>query len=395
MTGVLKLRDFGHEPEPALLDLLRALAGASPPTEAARALVAAAAAGRADKGIQKLMPLVRSRPELTGGLLDEARIGVEKRYLKARNDFLRLEVTARIVATGLADSGIPAIFLKGFALACRVYPNPAWRPMGDLDIAVPHTDFHAAAAVLQQLGFTDARPSSSHNRAVPGLSTHAFAFRHEARRINLDLHHNILNCSLWENADEGFWAEAEPLGQAGFDRALTLAPEHHLFHACLHGYSRSLLQLSIRWMLDAHFILARAGQGFRWDLLEAEARRHRCGPLLAATLGYLAENLECPVPDDVLSRLAAQPMPDFDRAFFRGTAELNETAGFGRRMAIAWNACQRQLGRRFVTPLPFVAQMARRWGAASPRQLIAETLHHLVEPDFMRRKRRLSNSDKP
>lgn len=395
MTGVPKLGDFGHEPEPALLDLLRALVGAASPTEASRDLVVAAATGRADKGIQKLMPLVRGRTELTDGLPDEARIGIENRYLKARNDFLRLEVTARAIANGLADAGIPVIFLKGFALACRAYPNPAHRPMGDLDIAVPHADYRPATTVLQQLGFADARPSSSHSRAIPGLSTHAFAFRNETRQVNLDLHYNILNCSLWESADDGFWAAAEPLGQPGFDRALTLAPEHHLFHACLHGYSRSLLQLSIRWMLDAHFILARAGDGFRWELLEAEASRHRCGPLLAATLSYLAENLDCPVPGGVLSRLAAQPMPDFDRAFFRATAELNEAAGFRRRIGIAWNACQRQLGRPFATPLPFVVQMAKRWGAASPKQLASETLHHLVEPDYMRNKRRLSNADKP
>lgn len=391
MSAAPRLRDFGHEPEPALLDLLRALTGAAPPTATAIALAARAAAGDADKGIQKLLPLVRGNPELTSALSAEARIGVEKRYLKARNDFVRLEGTARLLADGFGASEIPIIFLKGFPLASRVYASPAHRPMGDLDLAVPHARFHDATAVLTSLGFTDARPLSEHNRATAGLSTHAFAFRHEARQVNLDLHYNILNCSLWESADDGFWAAAEPLAQPGFGASLTLAPEHHLFHACLHGYSRSLLQLSIRWMLDAHFILIRTGDDFRWPLVEAEAKRHRCGPLLAATLGYLAENLRCPVPADVLSRLTAQDMPQFDRAFFRQTAELNEAAGFRRRIAIAWNACQRQAGHRFATPLPFIAQMARRWGVASPSQLAAEALRHLHEPAFMRRKRQLSS----
>lgn len=391
MTALPKLRDFGHEPAPDLLDLLRALAGVAPATEAARNLISAAATGHADPGIRKLLSLVRSRAELVASLPAETTAGFEKRYLKSRNDFIRLEATARLLAGGLAEAGIPVLFLKGFPLACRVYPSPAQRPMGDLDLAVPHEHFPRAAETLQHLGFVDARPESSHNRAIPGLSTHAFPFRNEARQVNLDLHYNILNCSLWESADDGFWAEAEPLDQPGFGDALTLAPEHHLFHACLHGYSRSLLQLSIRWMIDAHFILARSGAGFRWSLLEAEATRHRCGPLLAATLGYLAENLACPVPADVLQRLAAQQMPQFDRAFFRHTAELNEAAGFRRRLAIAWNACQRQTGRRFATPLPFIVQMARRWGVNSPGQLAAETLKHLGEPAFMRNKRQLSS----
>ena len=394
MSALPKLRDFGHEPEPALLDLLRVLAGVAPVTQAASSLVVAAAAGDADKGIQKLLPLVRGNAELAATVPADARANIEKRYLKARNTFVRLESTARLLSDGLAEAGIPALFLKGFPLACRVYPSPAQRPMGDLDLAVPHQFFQQAGAVLDKLGFADARPPSGHHRAVPGLSTHAYPFRSATRQVNLDLHYNILNCSLWESADDGFWAAAEPLGQPGFGAALTLAPEHHLFHACLHGYSRSLLQLSIRWMLDAHFILKRSVSGFRWPLLEAEAQRHRCGPLLAATLGYLAENLNCPVPPDMLARLAAQDMPQFDRAFFRQTADLNEAAGFRRRIAIAWNACQRQAGHRFTTPLPFIIQMARRWGAASPRQLVSETLKHLHEPAFMRTKRRLSNPGK-
>lgn len=391
MTAALpRLGDFGHEPEPALLDLLRVLTGAAQPTDRALDLVITAASGKADKGIQKLLPLVRGNAELLAAFPSDARASVERRYLKARNDFIRLESTALVVVDGLAKANIPVMFLKGFALACRVYPNPAQRPMGDLDIAVHHADYHRATEVLQQLGFADARPDSGHNRAIAGLSTHAFAFRSEARKVNLDLHYNILNCSLWESADDGFWAASDPLGQPRFNDALTLAPEHHLFHVCVHGYSRSLLQLSIRWMVDAHFILARYGQAFRWPLVEAEARRHRCGPLLAATLGYLAENLNGKVPADVLARLAADDMPAFDRAFFRGTAELNQSAGFFRRIGIAWNACQRQVGYRFATPFPFIAQMARRWGAGSPGQLAAETLKHLAEPAFMRKKRKLS-----
>ena len=390
MTAAPKLRDFGHEPAPDLLDLLRVLTGTAPATPAARNLAAAAGAGDADRGIQKLLPLVRGNAELMAALPAEVQAGIENRYLKFRNAFVRLEATARQLAIGLGEAGIPVLFLKGFALAVSVYPSPAQRPMGDLDLAVPHAHFERATEVLGQLGFADARPPSAHNRAIPGLSTHAFAFRNEARQVNLDLHYNILNCSLWESADDGFWAEARPLGQPGFGSALTLAPEHHLFHACLHGYSRSLLQLSIRWMLDAHFILAGAGPGFRWPLLEAEAARHRCGPLLAATLGYLAENLACPIPAVVLARLAAQHMPRFDRDFFRQSAELNEAPGFGRRLAIAWNACQRQAGHRFATPVPFIVQMARRWGVGSPRQLAAEAMKHLGEPAFMRSKRRLS-----
>ncbi len=188
MSDTPQLRDFGHEPDPDLLDLLRALAGAAPPSVAAGDLVIAAAAGDADKGIQKLLPLVRSHSGLMASLPDFTRTAIDTRYLKARNTFVRLESTARQLARGLAEAGIPVLFLKGFALAGRVYPSPPQRPMGDLDIAVPHADYPQAIVVLQQLGFADARPESGHSRAIAGLSTHAFPFRSTARQVNLDLH---------------------------------------------------------------------------------------------------------------------------------------------------------------------------------------------------------------
>jgi hypothetical protein len=380
------LGDFGHEPEPALRDLLLVLTGGASPTAAAVALVAAAARDQADRGVVKLLPLLKDNSAMPS-LPAYVQQVVVQHYLRTRARFVLLESAVRPLVASFTARDIPVMFLKGFALACRAYPSPGHRPMGDVDIAVPH-GLHAEAAVqLIAAGFREIELVAGRRRPKPGLGIHALTFRSEAAGLNLDLHYNILNASLWEGADDGFWAAAEPLGYPGLEPALTLAPEHHVFHACVHGYSRSVLQLSIRWMLDAHFVLLRTGAGFRWALVEEEAGRHRCGPLLAATLGYLARYLESPVPDEVLERLAGQPMPTYDRAYFRDFAELNETTGLGRRIRILWNACQRQLDQRFTTPVPFAIQLARRWGVASARQLLSESLQHIREPRYMRAKR--------
>lgn len=47
-------------------------------------------------------------------------------------------VAQREIDAALAAAGTPTIWIKGFALAHTVYPDPALRSMGDLDFMVPY-----------------------------------------------------------------------------------------------------------------------------------------------------------------------------------------------------------------------------------------------------------------
>jgi hypothetical protein len=53
----------------------------------------------------------------------------------------------------LADAGIPALPIKGVDVAFAAYPNPACRPMTDVDILVSPESYKAAGDVLQREGF--------------------------------------------------------------------------------------------------------------------------------------------------------------------------------------------------------------------------------------------------
>ncbi len=383
----LHLRDFGHEPPRQVLDLIRALATGSPPSSGALTLIEQAAHGGTDHGVVRLLPMLHDHPAMTS-LPEPTQRVVRRRYLKARARFVALEAAAHRIVEAMESENIPVLFLKGFALASSAYARPAHRPMGDVDMAVPHQHYARSIEILRKVGFSAVVRERSWDTLIAGVGAHALPFINEEARASLDLHHNILNCSVWSGSDDGFWREAVPLGQSGLAPALTLVPEHHVLHACVHGYSRSLLQLSIRWMIDAHLLLAKAPESFRWRLVEEEAQRHRCGPLIAAALGYLADNLGSPVPDEQLDRLAAQPMPGFDMAYFRDNAAFNEKSGFWLRMRVAWNACQRQAGRRFWTPLPFARQMVRRWGVTSPVGLVVSGLGRVRERRYVKEKRR-------
>ncbi|CUS44726.1 MAG: nucleotidyltransferase family protein [Pseudomonadota bacterium] len=385
MTDRPRLRDFGDEPAPALRDLLRAIALDAPLTPGAIDLLAKATARTADAGILRLLPALRGK-RCTEELSETIRTDMEIRYRRTAARYMLFQHVARQISRVLQDERITPLFLKGFPLATTFYASPACRPMSDLDIAVAPADYPAAEALLLKLGFVP-RGEEAQGRAIPGVNIHAMAFHQPDLRVSVDLHHHVFAASLWNGADHGLWAAAHPFEALGAGAALTLAPEHHVLHACVHGYGRSIHQLSVRWMLDADLILKRQGRDFRWALLEAEAERHRCGPLVAAALGYLADHLASPVPTATLARLAALPMAGFDRAYFRQSARLSHSSNRSLRLRLAWNACQRQAGKAFHTPLPFITLLARRWGAGSPNAFARAIIRRWREPTFLRERR--------
>jgi len=56
-------------------------------------------------------------------------------------------------------AGIPLMPLKGSTLSLSHYPDPALRPMGDLDLLVAPQDFAAMTTLLQTLGY---KPTATH-----------------------------------------------------------------------------------------------------------------------------------------------------------------------------------------------------------------------------------------
>lgn len=382
-----RLQDFGDEPAEPVRDLLRTLANGEALSEAAQVLVREAVQGHADRGVLRLLPMLRDHPA-AATLPAPIRHGLEPHYRKSAAGFLIRESMMRRILDSLGSADIPVLLLKGFPLACLVYASPAHRPSGDIDFAVPPDRYGDAETCLLALGFQRIEAEGEDSTPMIGLDTHAQGYRHPGARVNVDLHYHIFSGSLWPGADDGFWAAAEPLGAVSLDGALTLAPEHHLVHACLHGYCRSVLQLSIRWMLDAHRLLTSGNRGFRWELVEREARRHRCGPLLGAGLDYLATHLGSPIPAEVIARLAAMPMPSYDRTYFRLSSRRNRETNPWLRLRLMWSSCQRQDNRRFYPPLPFLRTLARRWHCGSLGEVVVGLCKHWREPQWLREKRR-------
>lgn len=71
----------------------------------------------------------------------------------------RKETQASRIAQAFGERNIDGLFIKGYALAKAVYPDPLQRAFGDIDIWVAPEEFRAASEALRSIGF---RPQPIH-----------------------------------------------------------------------------------------------------------------------------------------------------------------------------------------------------------------------------------------
>jgi hypothetical protein len=318
----------------------------------------------AGQGAYRLLPLLHHSPAASA-LAPDLRVAVENAYRDAQIRFVQLERELAAIISLLADAGITAMPLKGYALARAHYISPAHRPMADLDVAVHASRYAEAAALMLARCGSRAKPERRPLAVRPGK--HAWTVITEAG-TEVDLHHKLLFCSRWNGADDGFWARAVPLAVRGRP-AVRLSAVDQLLHACLHGYRENPGPSPVRWMADALAILGQGRLGpAEWSTLVTEAGRHRFERVLCATLAYLAARLDAPVPPEVLDRLAKAPERPFDDRYFRFNGRQPHRRTQAWRLTAAWYDYRRHRHGTLapVAALAFLASVPRRWGIAEP-----------------------------
>jgi hypothetical protein len=221
------------------------------------------------------------------------------------------DARARIDAA-LKARGIRALWLKGIALARTVYPDPALRPMMDVDVLVPFEHRLAALAVVESLGYR--RWGAYSFEDVPDLAHH-FSYHFNLRggtddAISVELHFHLLdrirNEPLLSTEQLAwFWTQAE--ATASPDSFLSLKPEAHLLYLCAH----TILQhgehdLNLSRIFDLHLLITKtsssAGQ-VDWDLLVDRALSLGWADAVSRALELTVLYFGTDVPDRVLAAL--------------------------------------------------------------------------------------------
>lgn len=152
-------------------------------------------------------------------------------YLRHRHaNQVRAQVMAEILAAFQAE-GIPALALKGFALAHLLYPEPALRPMSDIDLLVKPAQVRRAQELLAGLGFSAPLPPAD---SLPGKHLASATRQAEGLTISVELHHNLFNIGHPHSLElEELTAPPVPFA-LGKLTAYTLPHEEMLWHLCQH-----------------------------------------------------------------------------------------------------------------------------------------------------------------
>ena len=218
---------------------------------------------------------------------------------------LRLAMLRRELGTtlrGLVDAGLDPIVLKGPALGQIVYPEPALRPFGDLDLLLRERDVLAAHRALLAQGFeAEHDPSSLPPRLVPQLTVYELQYWHRERQLLVEIHiDDPFNTGLTARDLDGYWRRAVPVTIGGVavkvlslnDQVLQLCA-----HAHYHGYTRLI------WLSDLAFIVRDHGSSLDWSQISTLTRVEALEVPVYYSLHLLEKLLAVHVPADVLTAL--------------------------------------------------------------------------------------------
>lgn len=209
-----------------------------------------------------------------------------------------------LVRIGTNQGGLA--LLKGSAVGRLIYPNPALRPVSDVDLLVRREDVVGVQARLAELGYAG-HGLTSHRR----LGGVARRYRAEMQlaadvagcgRLLVELHWALVEAPYYVErmqADD-LWNGAVPV--AGMPGFLMPRPVVLLAHACAHLSMHHSSDLRLIWLVDVDR-LARL-PGLDWNEVLGAAERWKLGFALHITLTTAGRWLGTPIPGFVTTGLA-------------------------------------------------------------------------------------------
>ncbi|MGD1994599.1 MAG: nucleotidyltransferase family protein [Anaerolineae bacterium] len=240
------------------------------------------------------------------------------RFVSAAQALYRFSKLPHMLAPLAGPPAIPVVLLKGAALAVTVYPDPAARSMGDIDVLIPRDRVDEAVARVRALGYHGYSPEMGH--AFNQHFSHHVALVADGHRFPpLELHWTLASGDHDRHAPDvsWFWERTEPIdleemlerhdipspGQS-LPPLFILRPEAELLYLSAHlMLQHGGARLSLRSLYDIHLVVEQQASGFDWKELVPQAARLRWAAALAATLAAARDHFGTQVPDGLVGSL--------------------------------------------------------------------------------------------
>ena len=326
-----------------------------------------------DGPTQALLPMLRKNL-LALGVEDEL-LGLFKgvhRYSWARNQMLLAPMMP--IVGSLERAGLQTLLLKGAAFVADSRLDAGMRPMHDVDVLVPSSKVAEAIEVLLVDGLVpvgEVAPWYVAEYAPRFVPSHGFR---DVQDRQLDLHWHVLHASCQPDADEDFWAAAQPVELLGV-ATRALCPADELLLVILHGL-RWNASPTYRWVVDAALLCSGAIGPIDYDRLVEQARKRRVTVALRAGLEYLQRRIDVAIPSECLRALASERGSRLQRVEL--AAQMTQPQ---RRSALQWQVIYHQQHARRQLPLSAKPTLRAHLGVAG-RRLGIERVGELVPSLF-------------
>jgi hypothetical protein len=282
----------------------------------------------------------------------------------------RLAAEVRRTVSALADDGVPALLLKGTALAYTHYPHPCLRPRTDTDLLIRPDGRAAAFARFEGLGYEALNMTAGD--FVLHQRTYTRVDRLGVRHV-YDLHWKIAGPQTVAEALrwDDLAGTAVTIGALG-GQARAPDDAHALLLACLHRMAHHYDNPRLIWLYDIHLLASRLGD---------EAMRAfmpRCiekglAEMCIRSLALARERFGTQLPGEVDAH--ARVLADASRPVYHADVRPIEILAANLQALPSWRHRLRLLREHVFPPAAFIR---RRYGVASPLALPGLYAHRLL-----------------
>ena len=240
--------------------------------------------------------------------IDAIPLNARRALARARRASIAADLQRRSVLRAalacLAANGIPAVLLKGAAVAHTVYPESHLRPMTDLDIWVTDAELTDAVHRLLEKGFNVPQGVLADGRVSPALDQRRLC---AGSGVLLELHGSVrsLECVSSERL-ERCRTRLVPLWIHGF-RTRMLCPEDALVHTCLHVAMTNRFAKSQLSLLDVCLLIEAHGADLDWDRMAADASREHIAVYLTLALTTARDVWGARIPEEFVAAIGEIP----------------------------------------------------------------------------------------
>ena len=206
----------------------------------------------------------------------------------------------RALLTALAEEGIPAMLLRGAALAATVYPEAGARGIQDTEVVVPMGSVAEAISKLERHGWVarSFEPNGSVEKWCSCPLLHA-----EHGEVYLQWRVLRSQCK----AQDEIWEAAGPLRYEGISTHAPCAADQ-LLHACEHGM-HPWSQAGLQWLADCLYLIRSREAEMDWERVLVQSRKFQLTLYVRGALEYLREHFEESIPREVIAALGRCAAP--------------------------------------------------------------------------------------